>query len=211
MPSDPRGERAGEGGMIWTPELIGKMVAMSDTGMTTAAISEILGCTRNAVIGRLRRARDAIARPEPLMRRPLPRETISEMWSRGCTAAQIADAVGSTERSIASFVRKNRDICPNKTKAQISRIAKLSTVTRRASPPPRKIAPPSFDAGSFFHTAGRRLVSVAHGECLYAVNDAGVGEEHLFCGASAEGSWCAFHRSLVYQPAGKASRQCLTV
>lgn len=47
--------------------------------------------------------------------------------------------------------------------------------------------------------AGQPMAMLSPRRCRYAVNDAAPGETHLFCGLPSEGSWCPYHRGLVYQ------------
>lgn len=75
---------------------------------------------------------------------------------------------------------------------------------------PRQVAPRSIPRPSAKSTrepkqsepqlAGRPQASLRANQCQYAVNDAGRGETHLFCGLPSDGMWCEFHRGLVYQP-----------
>lgn len=61
---------------------------------------------------------------------------------------------------------------------------------------PVRVAPTVFECRSVPLTALKR------GECKFAVNDAAVGEVHLFCGlpADSDRSYCDQHAAMAYQP-----------
>lgn len=57
------------------------------------------------------------------------------------------------------------------------------------------------------HTVARPIFDLPHNRCRFAVNDAGEGEAHLFCGLPSKGSWCEFHRAVVEDSSRKKRQE----
>lgn len=133
-------------------------------------------------------------------------ERIQSIWRPGMSASQIAAVFeGATRNGIAGFYHRHRSKlsgCPLRVRVETSAKVKRK---RDAQPKPKKAA--SMKVHPIPETVAAPvsrflpLHALGHGECKYPTNNAASGEDHLFCGAEAEGSYCAFHTRLAYRPA----------
>ena len=147
------------------------------------------------------------------------RQRIAERLKAGDSARQIGALMGRTRNSVIGvvtrdpvlkaigFARKPRDSggLPRQrrkrlTSAPVRRVISTSTsAPRRATKKPAQVKAVEHFWGEP-QLAGRPMAALRPNQCRYAVNDADVGETHLFCGCPSDGMWCDYHRSLVYAP-----------
>lgn len=190
MPSDSRGERAGEDGVIkWTDKLDSKLKAFAERGMTSNQIATKLGFTRMAIRARVRIIGVRLESKGGNEKR-LDRDMIASLWAEGKTAAEIAARVGSTKQGIHAFSVKNRDICPKRA---------LPVVTVAAKPKEKLDVVPGHGCAGHPQTVGVPMTLLRANQCRYEVADAPRGATYLFCGAPSDGTWCEAHRKIVYQ------------
>lgn len=132
---------------------------------------------------------------------------IKAAYQPGMSAMAIAAAIGndvSKGAVIGMFNRYRDELTDCKLNASARAISLLgrARAPRRASafipPKPTFIEPPA---------ARIPLDMLKRGMCKFPVNDAAKGETHLFCGSPGEGSWCGFHRQIVYRQPGKDTHE----
>lgn len=130
-------------------------------------------------------------------------EAVKSTWFKGISAREIAARFDGASRNavIGLYDRYPDDLASaplNKPKGAVKAEARAKTgrnfIVRR--PSTRKpIAPttPVVEQAGEYHVCGRPLMMLARGRCKWPVNDAEVGETHLFCCVPANGSYCEAH------------------
>lgn len=132
---------------------------------------------------------------------------IQSVWRDGMSAAQIAAHFsGATRNSIVGMYDRWRgDLAQHPLRQPTVQIDVVRTprVPRTRAKPTKTVhklfkAQPSFTATEH-HLAGVPMPMLGIRQCKFAVNDAEVGETHLFCGLPADGSFCGHHRGRVFR------------
>lgn len=189
-------------------------------GITAAVIAEKIGTSRAAVMTVYSRNRAALS-DRPLIsvgnrgakngfsRWPQEeRDQIAGLLREGHSALEIAQRMGKTRGGIIGIVHRDPALkaiglkgSKGGTQEQGKRKIRGGSVSLNRLKPDAIFD--TYSAGAA--TVGRPLSMLRARQCRFAVNDAERGQEHLFCGAEADGSWCAYHRALVYQPSKKVN------
>lgn len=130
---------------------------------------------------------------------------IQSIWSDGMSAAQIAAHFqGATRRAVIGMYDRWRDdlaktpLRPPLRQSNVVRVPREPR--RRAKPRATASAPPKAKLVRLDEQqlAGIPMVMLRAHRCKFAVNEADVGETHLFCGLPADGAFCAHHHGRVY-------------
>lgn len=127
-------------------------------------------------------------------------EAIKVIWEAGMSARHIAaNFDGATRFAVIGLYGRHGDKLKDHplrlpcNQLGAARVRKEKTVSIRhptAPQPPRR--PPAYVGGPIL--AGKPLMMVGAKECRWPVNDAEVGEVHLFCAMPADGIYCSHHR-----------------
>ena len=159
---------------------------------------------RNPVLKAIGFERDPTGGPRRVLRKDGWTEaqaaTAEEMWARGCSAAEIAAAIGRTARSVNAYALDHRAAVRSTAAEDGQMLARLRRGDHR--PAPVKLAadllPPTRTEARAYDAASLRLMLADLGwrDCKFPVNDALPGEPHLFCGRPAEAgaAYCPHHR-----------------
>lgn len=167
----------------WTEERIARLRELLYEGKSGSRIAQELGTSRNSVIGKVHRLQ-------------------KQMGIGG-----LGGSISKSEKCANATVRQKavQKIAPLVVKPSQHRFHSGNLAAKRASrvndpvlveaPVVSKLA---FEADSLrvlIHELGPR-------QCKWEVNNAPVGEDHLFCGKRTdEGkSWCPYHAKLAYVP-----------
>lgn len=139
-------------------------------------------------------------------------EAVKSAWYSGISAREIAAHFNGATRNaiIGLYGRYQEDLAATplqKPTKSVVAMAKANTgrnfTVRRA----RRLTTPDFEAEPFkppepeateWHLCGRPLMLIAKGQCRFPVNDAAIGETHLFCCMPAEKSFCDFHQKRAF-------------
>lgn len=104
---------------------------------------------------------------------------------------------GNTGKAASRGLRRANDAKPG-------RVIKHAIITAPSEIKPIPVAP---IRAAERHLAGVPMRALGAHQCKFAVNNAAVGETHLFCGSKTDGgAWCQFHRGLVYRPYEQPAR-----
>lgn len=134
---------------------------------------------------------------------------IQSIWSDGMSAAQIAAHFqGATRRAVIGMYDRWRDDLaktPLRAPTRQTNVVRVPLEPRRRAKPrapaPVFKAPPKakFVRSDEQQLAGVPMVMLRAHRCKFAVNEAEVGETHLFCGLPADGAFCTHHHGRVYR------------
>lgn len=129
-------------------------------------------------------------------------EAIREVWFPGCSSAKIAAKLGGVTRNAVigiyhRFPNSLTDM-PLASRGPIGNIVERKKKPRASvtflfadkTSKPLRAAPIFAEEASL---CGKPLMMLKAKECRWPVNDADVGDSHLFCGLPAEGSYCHHH------------------
>jgi hypothetical protein len=129
-------------------------------------------------------------------------EAVRSVWYSGISAREIAAHFnGATRNAIIGLYDRYPDDLANaplnKPKGSTGAEARAKTgrnfiVRKPSARKPATPAPVVEQAGEY-HVCGRPLMMMAKGRCKWPVNDAEVGETHLFCCIPANGPYCGAH------------------
>lgn len=130
---------------------------------------------------------------------------LKRLWETGRSGPEIARELGGgfTKNSICNKIRRLRLADPNiKRRHDFSEPRKARTEARRRKAvvipvkpkaPPAPVPPPQ--------NAPVRLADIDPHQCRYIKDKPkGSGPYTLYCGAPAEGDWCRYHMTIVYEP-----------
>lgn len=132
------------------------------------------------------------------------------LWKRGKSASEIANALGEphTRNGVIGRITRLRrwgvDV-GRPLKLVNSKPPKPRSYTPRVRPQPSLAIVALKPLASVFKPPEPRpdrpgIVDLKRGECKFGHGDPGDSDFH-FCGAKTSGgSWCDFHKSVVYQP-----------
>ena len=184
--------------MSWTPERTDTLKVMWTAGHSASEIARKLGhVTRNAVIGKVTRLKLPGRRPPS----PLKGRAKASKADKPVKAEKPAPAPKRTAGPMGSLEGHRPNVIKGVQGAQKSGKAVALPVSIKAR----------LKAARAANAAARRVPITELGprECRYAVNDAGPGGEHLFCGAPVKpgSSYCAAHHGVVYSPAPPRKRK----
>jgi hypothetical protein len=129
-------------------------------------------------------------------------EAIKAVYIPGASMADLAKCLGVSRQAIAGMYNRYRDSLerqslrkpyhPGSTKTRANRRVKVAVPKPAPKPAPEPVMRP---AKPQMATVGRSLMMLQRGQCKWPVNDAAKGEEHLFCGMPAHGSYCKHHKA----------------
>jgi len=135
-------------------------------------------------------------------------EAIKAVYVPGDSASDIASRLRVTRNAVIGMYHRHRN------KLERQPLGKPCGGKRRSAlpvwivpkaepkPAPVPIMRPAIEVRPEPIVVGRTLMMLQRGQCKWPVNDAAKGEEHLFCGERAEGSYCRHHaRRLVWSKA----------
>lgn len=136
-------------------------------------------------------------------------DAIRTVWRDGMSAAQIAAHFhGATRNAIVGMYDRWGDrleghpLRPATVQPNVVRVPRAPR--RRAKPRatvPAKIfkAKPKPAFAEEQQLAGVPMMMLGPRQCKWPVNEAEIGELHLFCGLEADGSFCAHHHSRAFR------------
>ena len=138
---------------------------------------------------------------------------VADAWTSRSTAGTLGKALGVTRNTISGIYDRHGKKAALKDKPLTGRMyksePKAAHMTRKQSPRPilRKMAaqPKPVVAAPVAPSAIIRpvelripLIDIGANQCKFAITE---DLPHLFCGAPSDGSWCPWHRRIVYQRA----------
>lgn len=144
-------------------------------------------------------------------------DTLTALWAEGYSASQIAAKMGGLTRNAVIGKAHRMKLGGRKPPSPLKGQAKARKAEKSA-PAPKRIKPAlpesplkaRLKAAREANAAARRVpvTELESRQCRYAVNEAAVGEEHLFCGAATKpgSSYCSAHHGVVYAPAPPRKR-----
>ena len=111
---------------------------------------------------------------------------LHKLWAEGNTASAIGHELGTTKNAVTSKKR---------------RLAKKSAATPKANKKTKAPARPP--RPKKVRRKAKPLINLEPGECHFPVNQARVGQDHLFCAKPTLGekTYCPKHRAVVWRPA----------
>ena len=106
---------------------------------------------------------------------------------QGLSAEEIASQIGTSRQAVTGKVARDETL--KKIGFSLKRV-KTATAWQE-----------TIKAGAF-HVVGKTMAMLQPRDCRWAVNDADVGEQHLFCSITSEEGkhYCTHHLSVLYQP-----------
>lgn len=125
-------------------------------------------------------------------------EAIRAAYTPGASLKLLGQRLGTSRNAIAGVYHRARGEladCPLMTPGEVreaSRRRKAEPRKPEPKPVSRALPAPRVQSDES-HGAGRPLMMLAARQCKWPVNEAERGQEHLFCGLPAEGSYCAHH------------------
>lgn len=147
-------------------------------------------------------------------------ELVKEHWCSGYSASDIARSLSArmgeaiSRNSICGIYHRHADqltkhplqVSPwSKTtgKQSVCQSGAKARIKQAAFKPPKPVRSPIAAPQSRFVP----LLDLRANECRWPVNDARVGETHLFCGCETNplSSWCEFHADLVFDRTARKS------
>lgn len=210
--------RYSEGIMSWNDERIEKLRELWDAGHTAREIADVLGSTRNAVLGvRFRYGLANRDQSEATIKSNQARagetrggwkwtvqavERLREMWSNGDSLHYIAMELGVSQDAVrkarARYGMDARSGTAGARTANMARFAGNARLGLRTSAPRRVYVPPPNAPTSLCVS----IVDVAPNQCRFIAGEPTSG----CCGhpiADGERSWCLYHASIVYNPVAR--------
>ena len=192
---------SGEHSVIWTEEQDQTLIALRSDGYSAAEIGAKIGFSRNAVLGRVyrlnlppldpnyrRTERKAIVSTSPNVRPWSVDEDdlLAQLRADGISNYAIAAKLGRAIRTVAKRVTELK--LHRKKQAIQDRHYMLGPPRSKTPTPPKffvsQVAPGSSPVPLIYRTG-----------CCYPVTDE---KPHKFCNEPADGSYCEFHRSIMY-------------
>lgn len=182
---------------FWNDENTAKAVELAEKGYSGREIAEVLGCTRNAVIGRIFRVG---AKLKGVGRRP---PTNEKQW----TADQVMElrtlcAEGKPDWAIAEALGISIDAMRyRKQRYGIRKKPAPRSEYRPRKPTLKLVASRTMKAPD---TPMRcvALLDLKPGDCRWPAT--GEGADTRFCGRSTEATYCAHHAAVAYMPTSPA-------
>lgn len=125
---------------------------------------------------------------------------VLKMLRDKCTARQIGAALGLTKNAVIGRVSRSKELAaigfhrkPGTAKAEKPKPRLVIHVSPSLFNEPMKVKAPPIIVTGGPATVGRPIYLLGGCQCRWAVNEAERGELHLFCGAAADGPYCAEH------------------
>lgn len=183
---------------FWTDEIVEVAVALWKDGLTASEVGEKIGATRNMVIGKMHRLKIGADQRQisPARVKPIARygeawsdqevDTLRQLRQQGRTLAQIAKALGRSQKSVEKKVVRLK---VEKIKAPVIKIA--------SKPKPRPVAPSMVRPDRVYS-----LFELRPSTCHFPFGDPR-DDDFGFCGqpvSALDRPYCACHRAVVYQP-----------
>lgn len=140
-------------------------------------------------------------------------EAVKTAWHPGISASRIAaHFYGATRNAVIGlYSRYPSDLSgtPLKkpTKAVVAMVeaktkrnytVRIPSTLRPHFDEPTPIQEPAIEEMDW-HVCGKPLAMLGSGQCKFPVNDAAVGEMHLFCSMAADRSFCNVHMQRAYR------------
>lgn len=177
--------------------------AVYTPGVKSSQLAKLLGVTRCTIKGMYRRFGESELADCPLENGRYDGgwhrhgQAIREVYRDGDTMGDLAKKLGVTRNAVAGVYDRCKGLradCPLPVPCQHpSRLRPRRPATPKLlAKPPAPITAP--------HGAGRTLMMLQRHQCKWAVNEAAIGEQHLFCGMPAEGSYCEHHKARAFRP-----------
>jgi hypothetical protein len=148
-------------------------------------------------------------------------EAVRSVWYAGISAREIAAHFDGATRNavIGLYGRYPEDLAATPLKKptkSVIAMAKANTGRNFTVRRPRRPTMPEFEAEPFvppepkaleWHVCGKPLMLLQARQCKWPMNDAAVGEAHLFCSAPTEKSFCEFHQERAFTKPRKSLEQ----
>ncbi|MDM8346254.1 GcrA family cell cycle regulator [Pseudochrobactrum sp. sp1633] len=174
----------------WSDEDKAQVAKMMVEGLSFSKIAGVFNVTKNAVIG--------------LVKRNPELEAVNSKRQASKPAAKTADEIKDYRAAKAREYREAK----RKAKTENAIIVKVEPKQKSQKPIPFPTR-----RNEDFQTVGRPLVELSSFDCRWAVNDAGKGEEHLFCGSRVNiGSrYCAYHKAKAFGHGTPSERAAINI
>ena len=138
---------------------------------------------------------------------------VKEHWCSGYSASDIARSISArlgetiSRNVICGIYDRHRDALVNhplQVPKQLARARNPASRRKRVAKPVRMPTAPQ-------QARFVPLLDLRANECRWPVNDARVGEMHLFCGCGTDvnSSWCEFHAELVFGEGTKSEQEAV--
>ena len=137
---------------------------------------------------------------------------IKAVYEPGMSAREIAMAIGGISRNavVGIYGRHGQHLegyglRPFRTSGRNRKDGKRSKVDLSKyrgyvkATPKLKAEPVVKEAEPELHICGQPLISMRGQECRWPVNEAEIGEMHLFCGLPSDGTYCSHHKAQAYR------------
>lgn len=129
-------------------------------------------------------------------------QAIRTVWRDGISASKIAAHFrGASRNAIVGMYDRWGDRLgdtPLRPPAVERKVDRVPRPARRALPRLVKRRPPPAVAEEQ-HLVGVPMTMLHARQCKWPVNEAEIGETHLFCGLAADGSFCAHHHDRAFR------------
>lgn len=187
---------------FWTADRIETLRMMRASGATARAIGEAIGCSRNAVLGKLDRIGMNTA-AVPRTWTPERVETLKALHAAGKMYSEIAEVLGVTPKAARNYAEKIK--LPRRESGSHFNPARVRSAPRA----PRAFKPRLVDMTAPSLDLAVGILDVTG--CKWAVgeNEATPGR-HLFCNHATEenAAYCPYHSALnVARPVPVAQRK----
>lgn len=166
----------------WTDAAQDRLRKLWTDGLSTSQIGTVLGCGKNAVVGKAHRLH-LPRRPSPVRRAPVSDEQLLHWHSLGRSVPQIA-VLGNVARDTVLARLRNCGID----------IKKPAPAPRVTLPPMRATEPVAVKLPPVRPEPPVRPVVRARHTCQWLTNDA---KPWRFCGAPATGVYCEEHKAMA--------------
>lgn len=193
--------------MIWTDEAVSEMRALAQSGLSSSAIGNRMGCSRSTIIGKCSRMGIALSgskrvrpvcrtpdRPQPTRWSPDDTETLVSMYKQGVAAEIISRVLGRTASSvrhkatalgIAVYHSRNYGGLAHAV------IARFGDVAAKQGDGITDIPATDYDVGRV------HLFELKRDDCRFVIGEPA---NMVFCGlprAHEKTSWCPHHHAVV--------------
>lgn len=172
----------------WSNEDKAQIAKMIVEGLSFAKIGEAFSVTKNAVIGLVKRT------PELEALNRIREQNKPAPFGRAEVRRRAAER--SRQQRAAKSKAKTAGVVVENVKPKALAVFKLPV-----------------KRGAELQTVGRPLAELSAFECRWAVNDADMGQEHLFCGSRVTESsrYCAHHKAKAFGLGTPSERAALNI
>lgn len=122
---------------------------------------------------------------------------IKSVYEPGMTTREIAAFFHGSSRNaiIGMYSRYPQELSECRLLPMGVRSVRTERREKKVSLPAKFFKTPEVEA----HLCGKPLMALERHQCRWPVNDAEVGELHLFCGMPSTGTYCEHHSSKAYR------------